>query len=1188
MPGSEPSNNKRHSTGEQSSNKRQKSDKHSAASTQRWSIDQSFRNLAELVKKNPSPDEKRFFSDNLANIEHILTTTRDLHNLQFENASVSTNLSKFISNLRELINGGYPVSSFPTALIVKILESILREENPTAYSLTTILSSLGSTLQRVIDQNIPADLIERVVVKAVKLHADYRALKACIMGISQLNEHNRIDGQIHARSLQEILPLVKWREDNTIITSVLCELLKNLRKNEKLSGNVSAYQISHCLAHFTLSSRNEYNANTHDKFGKKSRSFIFNNLKTLGDYKCITDSFEMEDLIHVLKEFLHYPEYDNYIGNYVYYLGTLASQGHILGRALVADLMKCLKTISSNSDSLGLALYGIGFLSDNNAIKGRISLDEIYQYFIKQKTLQRVSQGMVALGFLSRDNMLFGNLPLAPLIAFITPFLGSNTVADENPAHSYVSILVNLQEILKKGSFEGKVPLGFIKKIFTELLKNWTTKQLGMALTMLNELLIRGYISQWEGAWLNALLMERRISQHINYEANRDEAISIFSALAQISENYFNFDRLLFDLAERILLTEHMDIEDALEFLDSAKLLAQKDIKYLPYFLRTLNLIPAYSDLDEEYQDLIEVLAEDLRQAPHLQELMQEKLKIPPGKITRFAAPTASLSTRERRSSGLNPRNPPSREGRLEADDISLPMGSAEYQSAIVNETMLEDGEVSLPRPPRESSSTTINTRDIIRTSNRPGFDLYTAISNHRKAELCTLLGIEDKVYLRKFRRVRQTPGGNNSSPHEDLPPTNSEDLVFAFFTLDNDILSDLIRNIENADYLLALFDACSIKKRFELAKNTPCIPLIIQNFHSLAELTRFVKILTFEFQYYRDHRAVLQLNDELTARRRKNPGEANQLLVLQKIFLKRALRNHLNHNHVRPRIEDALAAVQNELDKLPQPAPTAPVVNQSSFFRQPPPSFRKPLRRIESPPQETPIPEKPARPERPMGLARVKINCNYFYETEDIQAILTARINHLLAQQPSLPRVSVIACSQLNQQGNNIANVLFNYLEYESLGDSETLLIPIQDHMHWVGLRVDIRDKAIVKVSYFDSNRGENYDYREDERYEEIRKQLRENNFIGNEEELTIPPRCMQQPDGSSCGAWLIENFYCDLKGQWYRPEPQAAVIRKLHLDTLYSERRDYYASFAPRQASGRSSMPSENDQRNAHGLKR
>lgn len=126
---------------------------------------------------------------------------------------------------------------------------------------------------------------------------------------------------------------------------------------------------------------------------------------------------------------------------------------------------------------------------------------------------------------------------------------------------------------------------------------------------------------------------------------------------------------------------------------------------------------------------------------------------------------------------------------------------------------------------------------------------------------------------------------------------------------------------------------------------------------------------------------------------------------------------------------------------------------------------------------------------------------------------------------------MSVIACSQLNQQGNNIANVLFNYLEYESLGDSETLLIPIQDHMHWVGLRVDIRDKAIVKVSYFDSNRGENYDYREDERYEEIRKQLRENNFIGNEEELTIPPRCMQQPDGSSCGAWLIENFYVTSK---------------------------------------------------------
>ncbi|MCE3043540.1 Ulp1 family isopeptidase [Legionella sp. 16cNR16C] len=1189
MPGSESSNNKRrHSPIEQSSRKRQRTDRDSS-STNQYSIEQLFSSIDELVKKTPSARERRSVSDvseSLANIENILRTTPDLLKLHFEKTAVSTKLSRFISNLRELVSRGYPIKTFPTAIIVKILNSMLREEKSTAYSLTTILSCLGSTLYQVLDQNIPANLIEQVVLKAVRLDADYRALKGCIMGISQLNEHKKIHGQLQAGSLEKIFPLVVKRSDNTIITSALCELFKSLKKNDTLSGEVSALLISNCLKHFTLSRSNRYNADTKDNFGKKSRSFIIFNLKTLGDYECLTDRFEMSDLIHVLKEFLVYTEYDRYIGNYVYYLGTLSFQGHILGRATAADLMKCLKTISGNDDSLGLAIFGVGLLSDNGRIQGRISLNEIYPYFLKQKTLQRISQGMVALGFLSRDNMLSGCLPLAPLIAFIIPFLEKNTVPDENSAHSYVSILVNLQEVLKKGSFEGKIPLGFLKKIVTELLKDYTPKQLGVALSMVNDLLIQGSISQWEGAWLNALLIKKKISQHINYEVDRGEAISIFSELAQISETCHDFSKdLLLPLAEGILLTGNMEIEDALEFLDSVKLLAHKDRNYLPCFLKALDCIPPYPGLDEEHQDLVEALADNLKNLPYLLDIMQKRLKIPSSQTVRSRAPCVPFSRQETRSSvEIRPANTEIEASELERSEILWQTPSNDFHSEVDNETAGEEGDTLLPKTGRKLNSTSKKTGKKINIPDRPGIDLYTAISNNKKAELCALLGIQDKVYVRKFRRVRLTQEGNNgSSTHEPIPFTNSEDLVFAFFSLEEEVLNPLINRINNADYLLALFDACSIKKRFELVKSTACIPLIIQNFNSLTELARFVKIVTFEFQYYRDHKAVLSLNDELEARRDKNLDEAYQLLVLQKIFLKRALKNHFKHTRVRPLIEVALAKVQIELDKLPRPVPeAAPVVTQVSFFQKRP----RTLRRIDSPPPQEPVREKPARPEGAAGFARVRINCNYFYETEDIQAILAARIKQLLIRQPSLPGVSVLACAQLNMSGNNIANVLLDYLVHEPLGDSETLLIPIQDHQHWVGLRIDIQNKAIVKVSYFDSNRGENYDYREDARYEEICRQLRENNFIGKEDELTIPPNCMQQPDGSSCGAWLIENFYCDLKGRWYMPEPRADEIRKLHLRTLYSERPDYYAGFAPRQASGQSSMPSESEQRSAHGL--
>lgn len=144
MPGSESSNNKRrHSPIEQSSRKRQRTDRDSS-STNQYSIEQLFSSIDELVKKTPSARERRSVSDvseSLANIENILRTTPDLLKLHFEKTAVSTKLSRFISNLRELVSRGYPIKTFPTAIIVKILNSMLREEKSTAYSLTTILTT---------------------------------------------------------------------------------------------------------------------------------------------------------------------------------------------------------------------------------------------------------------------------------------------------------------------------------------------------------------------------------------------------------------------------------------------------------------------------------------------------------------------------------------------------------------------------------------------------------------------------------------------------------------------------------------------------------------------------------------------------------------------------------------------------------------------------------------------------------------------------------------------------------------------------------------------------------------------------------------------------------------------------------------------------------------------------------------
>ena len=62
--------------------------------------------------------------------------------------------------------------------------------------------------------------------------------------------------------------------------------------------------------------------------------------------------------------------------------------------------------------------------------------------------------------------------------------------------------------------------------------------------------------------------------------------------------------------------------------------------------------------------------------------------------------------------------------------------------------------------------------------------------------------------------------------------------------------------------------------------------------------------------------------------------------------------------------------------------------------------------------------------------------------------------------------------------------------------------------------------------------------------------------------------PYSLQQRDGTSCGAFLIENLYCDLKSLrinqawWDNNSPGLTEkIRRYHLHLLRKERPDYYA---------------------------
>jgi len=58
---------------------------------------------------------------------------------------------------------------------------------------------------------------------------------------------------------------------------------------------------------------------------------------------------------------------------------------------------------------------------------------------------------------------------------------------------------------------------------------------------------------------------------------------------------------------------------------------------------------------------------------------------------------------------------------------------------------------------------------------------------------------------------------------------------------------------------------------------------------------------------------------------------------------------------------------------------------------------------------------------------------------------------------------------------------------------------------------------------------------------------------------------RCLIQPDGTSCGSYLIENIYCDLaQKQWGANQNFPVIFREKHLSVLTSQNDPHAQLFA------------------------
>jgi hypothetical protein len=124
----------------------------------------------------------------------------------------------------------------------------------------------------------------------------------------------------------------------------------------------------------------------------------------------------------------------------------------------------------------------------------------------------------------------------------------------------------------------------------------------------------------------------------------------------------------------------------------------------------------------------------------------------------------------------------------------------------------------------------------------------------------------------------------------------------------------------------------------------------------------------------------------------------------------------------------------------------------------------------------------------------------------------------------------------------------------------------------HWVGVILEVDERHNVTMTYFNSLQDPESDK---VRREQIAQQLLGITVRGETIFRQIDKRTylrgVQQVDGTSCGALLVENLSCCIEdAQWSRDADTLSLteqIRLRHLELLRRERPNYYPQFLARQ---------------------
>lgn len=439
---------------------------------------------------------------------------------------------------------------------------------------------------------------------------------------------------------------------------------------------------------------------------------------------------------------------------------------------------------------------------------------------------------------------------------------------------------------------------------------------------------------------------------------------------------------------------------------------------------------------------------------------------------------------------------------------------------------------------------------------------LFQAIADKNLYQLARLLGINIKSTV--FTRTTHTPAirATPSSTRHTASHNDSENADNQVAELLQNTNANTLRALvmeSTASYFELLLRACSRHMRYQLAISRTLHPILL--YLPINELDEHVVDL-ISLEFYRDSKALFSLVDALKLRALAHAEEQETILDLQIKLLDRANAFHqdTNHHNVVAYIQTTktlLLRQQAEQTKQTQPTPPQTSIQntvQQSTVQQPDSMLVR--QSIFTPPRQ-----------------QLVVNNRYFYQTDDLNRILKLRLHT-----SATPGLIILTAANMNEntQGNRVINVLSQYLtgNYGRMAVNaleQNIIIPIVYNNHWVGIRIQLKHGETPKITYYNSVKGNTYD--DDLMVNilmEVNKALVQHSIWKNPS-IRLHDKCMAQNDGSSCGAFLIENIYCDLENATWQiqgSQSLADAFRRRHLRLLNDLDRPFYQVFYNRQA--------------------